>query len=447
MLKRLIDWHLLKWKENVNRKALLIRGARQVGKTHSVRTLGKTFDQLIEINFELTRDAKKIFEKDLKPERILNELTLFSGKKIEPGKTLLFLDEVQEAPEAIQALRYFFEFIPSLHVIAAGSLLDFALEEAGLPVGRVSSLYLYPMSFLEFLSAKGESLLIEAILNHNRKEPMAEVIHLKLMNLVGEYLAIGGMPEAVVKWIESNDPKECFQVHHDLIDSYRQDFQKYAKKNQIKYVDLLFNQIPYFIDQQFQYKNIHGEYRKRELVPCMDLLCKANVIHKIHHTAGNGLPLGAEVNLEWFKVIFLDVALCQAILGFDLSTWFLQPGAEFVNRGEIAEAFVGQELLSYSHPQKKSELYFWKRAAKNSQAEIDFVYDYSGEILPIEVKHGKNGKLKSLHLFLEEHGKSSYGIRFSSHNYSVMQKIDSRPLYAVASLAHGEQKESLKSLI
>lgn len=447
MLKRLIDWHLLKWKESTNRKALLIRGARQVGKTHSVRNLAKTFDDFIEINFELTKDARQIFEKDLKPERILNELALFSAKKIEPGKTLLFFDEVQGAPEVIQALRYFFELIPSLHVIAAGSLLDFAIEDTGMPVGRVSTFYLYPMSFLEFLSAKEESLLIDPILNCNQHQPISELIHSKLINLVGEYLAIGGMPEAVAKWVESKNPKECFQVHHDLIDSYRQDFQKYAKKNQIKYVDLLFNQIPLFIGQQFQYKNIHGDFRKRELAPCIDLLSKANVIHKIHHTAANGLPLGAEINLEWFKVIFLDVALCQAILGLDLSTWFLKPGSEFINRGEIAEMFVGQELLSYSHPKKKSALYFWKRDARGSQAEVDFIYDFSGEILPIEVKHGKNGRLKSLQLFLEEHKKSPYGIRFSSQNYSFFQRIDSRPLYAVASLTHPDLEESLRSLI
>ncbi len=361
-----------------------------------------------------------------------------------PGKTLLFFDEIQEAPKAILALRYFYELIPSLHVIAAGSLFDFALEKVGLPVGRVSSIYMYPLSFMEFLCACSHSALVKTILE--QKESFSENIHLKLMNLVGEYLAIGGMPEAVAKWVESRNPKESFQVHHNLIESYRQDFEKYTKKHQMKFVETLFNQIPHMIGKQFQYKNIHGDYRKRELAPCLDLLCKANVIHEIHHTAGNGIPLGAELNLEWFKIILIDIALCQAILGFDLSTWFLQPGIEFVNRGTVAEAFVGQELLCYSHPCRKADLYFWKRAAKSSTAEIDFLYEFNQEIVPIEVKSGHKGRLKSLHLFLEEHEKSAYGICFSAQNYSVFGKIDSRPLYAIVSLAHKEQKESLKFL-
>lgn len=355
MLKRTVDWHLRQWRADKNRKPLLIRGARQVGKTHAVRKLGEQFDNFVEINFELAQDARPLFEKDLHPDRILRDVSFYTDKKIESGKTLLFFDEIQEVPKAILALRYFFEMTPSLHVIAAGSLFDFALETVGLPVGRVSSLYMYPLSFMEFLAACGRSSLLEAIL---KGEVFSEPIHLKLMDLMGEYLAIGGMPESVAKWVASKNPKECFQVHHNLIASYRQDFEKYAKKHDMKYVETLFRQIPHFIGEQFQYKNIHGEFRKRELAPCLDLLRKANVIHKIYHSAGHGIPLGAEMNLEWFKVIFVDVALSQAILGFDLSTWFLQPGIEFINRGMVAEAFVGQELLAYAHPLRDPDLFF-----------------------------------------------------------------------------------------
>ncbi len=444
MLKRTADWHLKEWKEDKNRKPLLIRGARQVGKTHAVRRLGEQFENLVEINFELAQDARPIFEKDLHPERILRDLSFYTDQKIEPGKTLLFFDEIQEVPKAILALRYFFEMMPSLHVIAAGSLFDFALEAVGFPVGRVSSLYMYPLSFMEFLAASGRAALLEAIL---QREVFSETIHLKLIDLVGEYLAIGGMPEAVAKWIESKNPKECFQVHHNLIASYRQDFEKYASKHDIKYVEALFRQIPHFIGEQFQYKNIHGEYRKRELAPCLDLLVKANVIHKIHHSAGNGIPLGAEMNLEWFKIIFVDIALSQAVLGFDLSTWFLEPGIEFVNRGMVAEAFVGQELLAYAHPLRDPDLFFWRRAVKGSNAEVDYLHRKDREIIPIEVKGGHTGSLKSLHLFLAEHAKSPYGIRFSAQNYSLFEKIDSRPLYAVASLAHEDQMAALESLL
>ncbi len=443
MFKRTVDWHLTQWKSDKNRKPLLIRGARQVGKTHAIRNFGKQFDQVVEINFELTQEARSIFEKDLHPERILRDLSFFTDQRIEPGRTLLFFDEIQEAPKAILALRYFFEIMPALHVIAAGSLFDFALEKVGLPVGRVSSLYMFPLSFVEFLAASGRSSFVEAILGG---ELFSEAIHLKLIDLVGEYLAIGGMPEAVAKWIESKNPKECFQVHHNLIAAYRQDFEKYAEKHQIKYVDTLFRQIPHFIGGQFQYKNIHGEYRKRELAPCLDLLCKANIIHKIHHSAGSGIPIGAEVNLEWFKMILVDVALSQALLGFDLSTWFLQPGSEFVNRGTMVEAFIGQELLAYSHPLREPNLFFWKRTEKNSLAEIDYLYEKNQILIPIEVKSGHTGTLKSMHLFLGSHPKSPYGIRFSAQNYSRFEKLDSRPLYAVASLVHEDQRPSIQAL-
>lgn len=447
MLKRLIDWHLKSWKDDKYRKPLLIRGARQVGKTHAVRQLGKHFEHIIEVNFELAKDAKLIFEKDLDPKRIIQDLSAYIDQgDIKPGKTLLFFDEIHEAPQAIIALRYFFELMPSLHVIAAGSLFDFALEKVGLPVGRVASLYMFPLSFMEFLAACGHASMIKLIIGNSEKREFPEKVHLKLMELLGQYLAIGGMPEAVAKWVNEKTPKGSFQTHHQLIASYKQDFEKYAAKHQIKYLEVLYHQIPFLIGGQFQYKNIHGEYRKRDLAPCLDLLCKANVIHKIHHSTGNGLPLGAEINLEWFKVILVDVALTQAGLGFDLSTWLSKPGLEFVNRGTIAEAFVGQELLCYSHPYRKSDLFFWRRAEKSSSAELDFLYEFKQEIIPIEVKSGDGRTLKSLNLFLESHPKTPYGIRFSAQNYSLFGKVDSRPLYAVCSLAHEDQKDALEML-
>ena len=501
MLKRLIDWHLLRWKESSYRKPLLLRGARQVGKTYAVRKLGETFDSFMEINFELAENARNIFEGDLEPERILRDLSFYADKDIVPGKTLLFFDEIQEAPKAIIALRYFYEKMPELHVIAAGSLFDFAVEKVGLPVGRVSSLYMYPCSFIEFLAADGHQLLLQALLEDSKKRPFSEAIHQKLLQLVGEYAAIGGMPEALAKWIETKNPKESFQIypnklknrefanaesprfdfektsplldigavfseskmglsakaktdsstclgiHHDLISSCRQDLEKYATKHQEKYINTLFSRLPHFVGEQFQYKNIPGEFRKRELMPCLDLLVKANVIHRIYHSAGNGIPLGAEVNLDWFKIMLVDIGLCQALLGFDLATWFLQPGIEFINRGAIAEAFVGQELLCYSHPSRKTDLYFWKRASRNSSAEVDFLFEHNQQVIPIEVKSGHGSRLTSMNLFLEEHKNSPYGIRFSAQNSSLFEKIDSRPLYDVVSLAHIDQKEALSSLV
>lgn len=193
-------------------------------------------------------------------------------------------------------------------------------------------------------------------------------------------------------------------------------------------------------------REIHVEYRKRELAPAFELLQRANIIHMIYHTSGQGIPIGADVNFDSFKIIYLDIALCQSILGSDVSVWFLNPLEGFKNRGEIAEAFIGQELLCYSNPNSSARLHFWKRQQKSSNAEIDYLVQKGDQILPIEVKSGHGNTLRSLSLFLETHPKSRTGIRFSSLDYSMLDDLDSRPLYAAVSLAHESQKEATESL-
>ena len=418
-MKRLIFEELISWKDGANRKPLLLRGARQVGKTYMVRELGNHFESFIEVNFELLPEACKIFERDLLPDRIIRDLSLFMGKKIEPGQTLLFFDEVQAAPKAIQALRYFYEMMPQLHIISAGSLIDFELEKIGLPVGRVTSIYIYPLSFIEFLSAKREYLLIETILEHDATSRLNEAVHKKLLHLLGEYFAVGGMPEAVQCWIDTQDLNRCAAIHQTIIDSYRQDFNKYATRFQIRYVELFFNTIPALLGQKFKYNHIPGEYRKRELLPSLELLVRAGVAHKVVHSGGSGIPLGAEVDPEKFKVIFLDVALAQAILGLNTASWLLEPELNLINKGAITEAYVGQELLAYAPFNIKNQLYYWHREARASSSEIDYLIQQENRIVPLEVKSGTAGKLRSLRLFLETHRNSEYGIRFSGWNYAV----------------------------
>lgn len=422
----------MKWKESKRRKPLLVRGARQVGKTHSVRDLGKAFERFVEVNFELYPDVKKIFDADLVPSRIIRALSIFTGNRITPGNTLLFLDEIQQAPKAVNALRYFHEMLPDLHVVAAGSLLDFELENTGLPVGRISSLYMYPLSFFEFLKAKGEDLLIEAIVRHDPTEKINEAIHKKLLLIVGEYLAVGGMPEAVDCWVETSDPRECASVHRAVIETYRQDFNKYADRYKQKYVDILFNAVPSSMGKKFKYSNVPGDYRKRELMPSLDLLVKAGVAHKVVHSSGQGIPLGAEANHEKFKTIFLDVALAQTVMGIDSSSWLLDPETSFVNKGTVTEAFVGQEITAWSRPTGKCQLYYWLRESRSSSAEVDYLFQKEGVVIPVEVKSGAPGSLKSLNLFLSEHLHSPYGVRFSTLNFSSGSNIRSYPIYAVA---------------
>lgn len=447
MSKRIIDFHLDHWKTDPFRKPLLLRGARQVGKTYAVRKLGGKFKSFVEVNFERLEGAASIFEKDLDPDRLILSLSLLLKTQIIPGETLLFLDEIQEAPRAILALRYFYEEMPNLHVIAAGSLLEFAIAKVGVPVGRISMLYMYPLSFLEYLVATGERLIAKEILNHPAGMPMEEVIHSKILDLLGEFLSIGGMPEAVERWIQTRDPASSLNVLQQIAAAYRQDFEKYARKTQVKYLEQLFRQIPHLVGKEFSYQEIHGEYRKRELAPALELLERANIIHSVRHCSGQGIPIGAEVDYDTFKVIYLDIGLCQALLGSDISIWFLNPLEGFENRGDIAEGFIGQELICYANPKSKAELHFWKRKSKSSSAEVDYLIQRGECIVPIEVKSGHGNTLRSLHLFLETHPKSTSAIRFSSLNYSILDKLDSRPLYAAASLAHDSQKEALAALV
>jgi predicted AAA+ superfamily ATPase len=447
MFKRLIDFHLKTWKDSPYRKPLLIRGARQVGKTYAIRKLGQTFENFVEVNFEQLKNAATIFEKDLIPEKLLLGLSLLLKTTIIPGKTLLFFDEVQEVPQVIVALRYFYEEMPALHVIAAGSLLEFAIEKVGVPVGRISMLYMYPMSFIEYLVAIGDRLIAQEIINHSIGVAMEDPIHTKILDKLGEYLSIGGMPESVERWVATSEPSLSLKVLQQIAATYRQDFEKYARKAQVKYLEQLFRHIPSLVGKEFSYSEIHGEYRKRELAPALELLERANIIHVIRRSSGQGVPIGAEVDFDVFKVVFLDSALCQTLLGVDISIWFLRPLEGFENRGEIAESFIAQELLCYASPENKAELHFWKRKERGSTAEVDFLIQRKEQILPIEVKSGHGTTLRSLRLFLDTHPKSNFGIRFSALDYSIIEKLDSRPLYAAVSLAHESQKDALYDLL
>jgi len=443
-MKRLINYDLLQWMISKPRKPLLMRGARQVGKTHAVRLLGEAFTHFVEINFEKRQDFIEIFEKNLDPFRIIDALTAMTNQSIIPGETLLFFDEIQSCPKAITALRYFYEEIPELHVIAAGSLLDFAIEEVGVPVGRIQYCFVHPMTFMEYLAALGNKSLFEMILQ--QQQPLSEIFHLKLFDILGRYMLLGGMPEVIAESLNQNSLPTVSRLQHSIIDTYRDDFPKYARKFQIKYVEALFNQIPHFIGQSFKFSNIQGNYQKRELEPALNLLMKAGIIHKIYRTAGNGIPLGAEANLEKFKLLFLDIALNQVMLGNKTSNWLLNPLEEFINKGFLAEAYVGQEILAYSSSYIKTDLYYWHRDKQGSNAEVDYLIQFNENIIPIEVKSGKGTTLKSLHLFLENRPKSPFGIRFSTHRFSIENKLHSYPLYSVAGLLAEYNEELRKKL-
>lgn len=430
-MKRIIDFFLLEWKnEPYDRKPLLLRGARQVGKTHAARALGKTFNSFVEVNLETDENARKIINQDFDPNRVIFQLSQYLQKDIVPGKTLFFIDEIQVEPKTLTLLRYFYEIIPELHVIAAGSLLDFAIEQVGMPVGRISSLYMYPLSFVEFLIALGHERWVQLLIEHDISGPLLEPVHEKLLNLVGTYLAIGGMPAAVNAWVETQNPRRVKKIHSDLLDSYQQDFNKYGAVHQIKYLDILFRNALSQLSNKFMFSRV-GEYQKRELAPALELLQKAGLVYQVVRSAGQGIPIGAQALFDDFKIIFLDVGLSQASLDLDITPWFIDPLTAFINKGEIVEAFVGQELLVYSDPIAKSRLFYWRKESRNSHAEVDYLVQIKEQVVPIEVKSGTSLRIKSMHAFLNSHVQSTYGIRFSAHNYGVDERVFTYPLYAV----------------
>ena len=445
-MKRIIDHFLSLWKQEDARKPLLIRGARQVGKTYSVRQLGTSYPNFIEINFERSPEALQVFEKDLDPVRICRDLSLIAKKEITPDKTLLFLDEIQVTPRAITALRYFYEELPELHVIAAGSLLDFAIEQVGIPVGRVQSLYIHPLSFMEYLAATGNGLFVREIIGQTTASEISSTAHDRLLSLLGEYMAIGGMPHAVQRWIDKKNPLECAKIHNTLLETYRQDFATYARRLQVKYVELLFEHVPMQLGRKFKYSVIEGDYRKRELAPALDLLVTAGIAHKVYYSAGQGIPLGAQIDPQDYKAIFLDSGLAQTLLNLDITQWFLHPEKEFINKGALVEAFVGQELLAYANPHIKNSAYYWHKEGAAGQAEVDYLIQADAAVIPVEVKSGKGSTLRSMQTFLDTHPSSPYGVRFSTQNYSMHNKIYSYPLYAVGKVV-GDQNPEIRRAI
>lgn len=436
-MKRLIDQYLLAWKKDAHRKSLLIHGARQIGKTYAVRQLGATYKNFIEINFERKPELAQIFDLNLVPERIVKELSEALNISISTDDTLLFFDEIQVAPKAIIALRYFYEEMHDLHVVAAGSLVDFAIQQVGIPVGRVQELDMYPLSFLEFLWATGHDALAKEIMDNPPEKSLNPDDHYKALDILGEYIAVGGMPEAVKRWRDTKNLTECFTIFETILRNYQQDFSKYAKKYQLKYLNDLFKFIPQCLGNQFKYTNVPGEYRKQELAPCLDLLETAGIIHRVVHSAGQGIPLGALSNHDIFKVIFLDIALSESMLGLPERSSNIHPLEQLVNKGGLVEAFVGQELLAYTKPNRKAELYYWHKTTGPETAEIDYLIQGQMNahdktvIIPIEVKSGPGTTLKSMHSFLEKHPESPIGIRFSMQNHSIHGKIHSYPLYAI----------------
>ncbi|MCZ6634939.1 MAG: AAA family ATPase [bacterium] len=431
-MNRDIDTVLEAWKQDERRRPLLIRGARQVGKSYTIHVFGqKSFDDLVVINFEQRPEYRACFD-SLDPKEITASISILAQKDFVPGRTLLFLDEIQECPRAITALRYFYEQMPHLHVIGAGSLLEFALASEGLrmPVGRIQYLYMPPLSFGEFLDAMGEHRSREFI----QKAPAAvnPAVHEHLISWVKKYMVLGGMPAVVSEYISSGNLNKCQQIQTAILQTYRDDFGKYANRAKHKYLQKVFYAVPRLVSTKFKYSRVDADIQSRDLKEALELLEQAGIVHRVKRTSGAGLPLEAAVKDRHFKVVFLDVGLMQNICG-STGDLLLAEDLMKINAGAVAEQFVAQELLAYQDSYQKASLYYWAREARNSSAEVDYLVACGPRVVPVEVKSGKTGTLRSMHLFLEQYT-APVGVRISTLPFHNNLPILSIPFYAIASL-------------
>ncbi len=391
--------------------------------------LAKEFDSFVKIDLEKRSDLHIHFEQDLDPRKILSFLELTNGRII-PGKTLLFLDEIQACPRAFMALRYFFEELPELHVIAAGSLLEFALGEISIPVGRVQYLHMYPMTFYEYLIAMGKEPMAEYSLAppNSVEEPVQKMI----LDELRTFFFVGGMPECVKTWRDSGSMVETFKVQSELLESYRDDFSKYKPHVAPTSLDTVFLNVAKSVGEQLKYTRLNEGHSGQTNRKAFDLLVKAGVINKIPACDPSGLPLGATANQKKFKASMLDIGLMQRLCQIPVELELQQENLLAMYRGKLAEQFVAQELLTHRGP----ELFYWSRDARGSSAEVDFLVVGGGKIFPLEVKSGASGSLKSLHLMLKKYPDCPRGFVLYSGTYDNLpdQKLEFLPLYSAAAL-------------
>lgn len=432
---RRISIDLQAWLLRKDRRPLLLRGARQVGKTWLARALAREQGlDLVEVNFELRPDAKEAF-RSLQPAEILKNLAFLGFPVPKPGTSLLFLDEIQDCPAAIAAMRYFYELVPELAVLASGSLLEFAMEagEFSLPVGRVDTLWVHPMGFAEFLRAKGNETLAGVLDSRNPDEPLPEVAHRMAMEELRGYFFCGGMPAAVKAMAEDQDAEACRRVHLSILQTYRQDFAKYAPRIKADIAERLFLRAPGLVGGRLKFSAIDPDHRASDVRPAVEAVEKAGVIRRVFHSAGQSLPLATDSNPRTAKLVMLDVGLMHAALRID-AEFIQEPDLLAIHRGAVAEQFAAQELLACGPSDREPELYFWAREELNSQAEVDFLIASGSKVLPIEIKSGSSGTLKSLNLFLDSHRQSPLGIRLYSGPHLRDDRILHLPIYAAGCL-------------
>ena len=417
--------YLSEWKSRQKRKPLVVRGARQVGKSYLINDFAKReFASHLTINADRDRAfLKRIVDES--PVRMLQLMELEYGLRLIPGQSLLFFDEIQAVPDLFAKLRYFYEEVPDLHVLAAGSLLDFILEDHSfsMPVGRIEYLHLGPMTFGEFLDATGHERWNVFLASFGYHDAMPDAAHATLGKLFRTFLTLGGMPEVVDTYARTGSLLEADQVKESILGTLRDDFAKYGRRVNHDRLLKVFERLPSLVGQKFKYVNVSRDESAREIGRCLHLLELARLVYRVRRSACSGLPLGADARDDAFKVLFLDAGLLLRACGLGSAAVERTPDVMLVNAGAVAEQVVGQHLL-YARPcWEMPELHYWAREKPTSAAEVDYVIVAGGQIVPVEVKAGKSGTLRSVWQFVAGK-KAKLALRFNTDKPSVLDATD-----------------------
>jgi predicted AAA+ superfamily ATPase len=430
-MERLAMQYLINWKDKKNRKPVIIKGARQVGKTWLLKEFGKrNYKQTAYVNFESSRVLQNLFVDDFDIKRIVSTIGIETGLQIGPGDTLIILDEIQEADGGITALKYFHENAPEYNVVAAGSLLGISLhKQSSFPVGKVEFLNLYPLSFHEFLLTRSEQQLLHLITEKEWK--LVKQFKVKYINLLKQYYYVGGMPEAVLYFSETDDYNEVRQIQNRILASYEQDFSKYAPSEIVPRIRMLWNAIPAQLakeNRKFIYSAVKKGSRAKDFELALSWLSDCGLVHKVNRITKPGIPLKAYEDFNAFKLFTVDVGLLAAMGNISVKT-LLEGNLIFEEfKGAITEQYVLQQLKTI----EEMVIYYW--SSEKSSGEIDFVLQYNEDVYPVEVKAEENLQAKSLKSFKQKYPKTT-AIRTSMSDYREDDWLTNIPLYSISSIA------------
>jgi len=430
-MDRFVYQDLIGWKASDDRKPLMLEGARQVGKTYLMKRFGKQeYEHFYYLSFDETPDACSLFEGTRSASVIIKRLSAYFQTNIDPVSSLICFDEIQECQDAISCLKYFCDDAPQYHVMTAGSLLGIkAKKESSFPVGKVTFRSLYPLSFMEFLSANGKNKLVEIICNLSIGEKLPEIFHNDLCSELKTYYYIGGMPEGVVKYVNTLDFEAVRQIHKDILRSYELDFTKHATPAEAAKISLIWNSVPAQLakeNQKFIYSVVRPSARAREYEDAIQWLVDANLILKCNRISAPSIPLKSYANIDIFKTFLLDVGLMSTVSRLTSKTLVEGNHLFTHHKGALSENYIAQSL----HQILDDQLYYWTSEGK---AELDFIIENNEQIIPVEVKSGKSKKMQSLRVYRETYD-PKISIRTSLHQGSYDNQLLTVPLYAISEL-------------